>query len=125
MKNYFIGLHADFFGFMASLLCLIHCLCLPFLLSVLPLVGATYLENPMVEGGLLLLSLLVTGFAFRKHLKGSSIFQLPIYLALAGFVIIFSAGFTATEAAEISVKAIGVLLVCAAHFTHWKVMQSK
>ena len=120
MKNQFVGFHADFFGFLASLLCIIHCICVPFLISLMPLMGAAYLENPIFESGLILLSLVITGFAFRRNFKGAYIIQLPIVLASVGFLFIFIGSFSSTEAIELTVKSIGVLMVCIAHIVNWR-----
>lgn len=125
MKNYFVGFNVDFLGFVVSLLCIVHCLCLPFLVTVLPLLGASFLENPMVENGLLVASVMITIYALRHHFKGTFYTQLPILIASVGLIVIFSGSFFSTETAEISVKALGVLLVCTAHIFNWRSIHRK
>lgn len=125
MKNHFVGLNADFFGFVASMLCVIHCLCVPFIVTLMPLVGAAFLEDPRIEIGLILTSLIITGYAFRRNFKGAFIIQLPIVLASVGFLFIFIGSFASTEVLEISVKAVGVVLVCIAHVVNWRAMHRK
>ena len=117
-------MHADFIGFVASVLCIIHCLTFPFLISLMPLFGAAYLENPMIEMGFILFSLIVTAYALRNNFKGNRKRQLPLWMAAVGFIIIFAAGLTVTEAGEIIVKSIGVALVTSSHFVNWRILHS-
>ena len=125
MKNHFVGMNADFFGFIASMLCVIHCLCVPFIVSLMPLVGATFLEDTRIEIGLIVASLLITGYALRRNIKGAFIIQLPILIASVGFLFIFIGSFASTEVLEISVKSVGVVLVCIAHVVNWRAMHRK
>ena len=71
MKNQFVGLHPDFMGFSASLLCAVHCAALPFLLTLAPLAGLQFLRNPWVEYALILISFGIACYAlipgYRRH----------------------------------------------------------
>ncbi|MBD8488242.1 MerC domain-containing protein [Echinicola sp. CAU 1574] len=75
MKNSFVGIHLDFIGFSASVACAIHCVALPFLISVLPFIGLGFLMNHWIEYSVILLSFFLAVFAlshgFWNHHRNS------------------------------------------------------
>ncbi|HAA11802.1 MAG TPA: MerC domain-containing protein [Cytophagales bacterium] len=120
MKNKFIGLHLDFIGFSASMLCAIHCAAVPFLLTLAPLAGLQFLENPWIEYSIILLSLFIASNAlihgYRKHHKKS----LPLMIALAGFLLIGAGHGLATESQEIFLTSVGGVSIAIAHLINWR-----
>lgn len=120
MKNNFVGLHSDFIGFGLSMACLIHCIGLPFLLSLAPLTGLSFLQNPWIEYTIIIFSLLIASYAlvhgYRKHHKKPS----ALYVVSAGFIIIFLGHLTQVEWTELLLTTIGATLVASAHFINWK-----
>ncbi len=65
---------ADAVSMGLSIVCVIHCLLLPLFFTSLPFLGFELLENKVLEGMLVLFSVLVGGYAVRKgyihfHLK--------------------------------------------------------
>ncbi len=74
LKNETPGLksdHLDTAGAMASFLCALHCAVLPFVVTMLPLVGLGFLASEPVEWGLIAVSALLGTLSlclgFREH----------------------------------------------------------
>jgi hypothetical protein len=83
----------DTIGIGASLACAIHCALLPLLITVLPLLGSTILENEKLEYGLLSLSFLVGCLSlgrgyFRLHRRLA-----PLLIFTAGFALLLGGHF--------------------------------
>jgi len=120
MNNQFVGLHPDFMGFSASLLCALHCAALPFLLTLAPLAGLQFLGNSWVEYSLILLSFGIACYALipgyrRYHRK-----PLALILVIIGFLLIGVAHSLAPEAYEVVLTSSGAGLVAIAHLINWK-----
>jgi len=122
-KNQFVGLHLDFLGFSASMLCAIHCAALPFLLTLAPLAGLQFLENPWIEYTFIAVSLLIASNAlwhgYRKH------HQKPAALAVAliGFVLIGLGRVVEWELGEILFTSFGGVAIAIAHLINWRYIQ--
>ena len=120
MKNQFVGLHADFVGFSASLLCAVHCLALPFLLSLTPLAGAHFLHNHWFEYAIILLSFVVASYSlvhgYRKHHQN----LLPLIIVTAGFLLIGAGHFLPIKWSEALLTAAGGVTIALAHLLNWK-----
>ena len=120
MKHQLAGLHADFVGFSASLLCALHCAALPFLLSLAPLAGLQWLKTPKVEYTFLLISLGIACYALvpgyrRYHQK-----PLALIIVTAGFLLIGMAHFFLLEAYEAVFTAGGATIVALGHLVNRK-----
>ncbi len=119
-KSQFVGLHLDFIGFGASLLCALHCAALPLLLSLAPLAGLQVLENPKIEYAIILTSFFIASLSlghgyFRLHSK-----ILGLTILLLGFFAIGSAHFLVPEYYETMLTTAGAILVAMAHVVNWK-----
>jgi hypothetical protein len=119
MKNQFVGLHSDFIGFSASLLCALHCAALPFLLTMAPLAGIQFLGNPWVEKSMILLSFGIACYAlvpgYRLHRKPLALILVALGLSCIGF-----AHTVAPEDFEAVFTPIGGGLIAVAHLINWK-----
>jgi hypothetical protein len=117
MKNQFVGLHPDFVGFSASLLCAVHCAALPFLLTLAPLAGLQFLKNPWVEYTLILISFGIASYAlipgYRQHHRK----PLALLIVCLGFLLIGTARFIEPEAV---LTSSGAVLIAIAHLVNWK-----
>jgi len=120
MKNKFVGLHLDFIGFSASMLCAIHCAAIPFLLSLAPLAGLQFLENHWIEYTIIILSLIIASNAlvhgYRKHHKKVQ----ALLLALGGFLLIALGHIMHTESQEMVFASSGGVTIALAHLVNWK-----
>lgn len=112
-----IGVLLDKLGVAASWACAVHCLALPFLVGVLPLVGLSFLLSEATERVFIGISVVIAVFGllpayFREHGKLRSIF-----LAAAGIGLIVLTHFLFEEnlTAKITFLIVGALLISAAH----------
>ena len=126
MKNQFVGLHLDFIGFSASLLCALHCAALPFLLSLAPLAGLQFLDNPLIEYAIILLSFFIASNSlvrsYRKHHQN----LIALIVALVGFTLIGAGQFLEPEWKEVLLTSSGGATIAIAHLINWKfIKQSK
>jgi len=119
MKNQFVGFHVDFIGFSVSLLCAIHCAILPFLLSLIPLAGLQFLNNPWIEYIIILLSFCIASVAllngYLKHHRK----LLPLILLTIGFILISTGYFSEIAWAEIIFTASGGIAIAIGHFRNY------
>ena len=122
-KNQFIGLHLDFIGFSASMLCAVHCAALPFLLTLAPLAGLQFLDNPWVEYSFIFLSFLIASNAlvqgYRRHHQKIT----ALIVAFGGFVLIGFGQLLESEWSEILLTTCGGITIAIAHILNWKYIQ--
>jgi hypothetical protein len=105
------------FGMSLSLLCLLHCLALPWLLTSLPLVVAAALPealraNEWLHAALIAPVLLVSGPVLLRGRPRPG----RIALVLTAFTALTGALFVASEASEQALTVTGTLLLLAAHW---------
>lgn len=108
----------DGFAVAASVVCMVHCLALPLLLALLPVLSGTLVEG---EGfHLLVLALAVPTSAFAlwaSRNRGGS--NAPLLAGAAGLVLLALA-LLAGEAAERAITLAGSLLLAGAHMANWR-----
>ncbi|MFC6438748.1 MerC domain-containing protein [Bowmanella sp. JS7-9] len=107
----------DRFGIWISSLCALHCLLLPVLLPILPLIGASIFAEVWFERTILTLSLLVGSWAL---ISGYSRFHrqaYPLGLLLAGGLIYWNKDMFG-ESMEPFTIAVGALLLITAHVSN-------
>lgn len=108
----------DQFGMTASLACAIHCAALPFLITMLPLWGLSFLAERWVEITMICLSLLIGTYSlstsYPKHKK-----LLPLLTLITGFALI-AAGHYFIESLEAILIPLGGLTIAAAHLINWR-----
>jgi hypothetical protein len=111
---------ADRVGATASFLCAIHCALLPFVLTVLPLLGLGFLAGHRFERGFVMFAASLALFAlvggYRRHRR-----PLPLLLAVPGLLLLLL-GVTWASGYSILVHSVmvtcGGLLVASAHFVN-------
>ena len=122
MENKFFGFNWDFFGFVASLACALHCATVPLILTIGALGGLAWLEHPLVEGSFILLSLVLASWS----LLGSYIHQhrnlSALVTVLLGFVLIIASRFAAGSA-EVLLTVLGGLTIALAHYINWRTLK--
>lgn len=122
MKNRFAGLHIDFIGFVASLLCAVHCAALPFLLALSPLAGLQFLDNHWIEYAIILFSFVIASRAllqgYRYHKK-----LIPLILTVTGFAFIGLGQVIELEWMEALFMSIGGVTIATAHLINWKLLK--
>lgn len=111
---------ADRVGATASFLCAIHCALLPFVLTVLPLLGLGFLAGHRFERGFVMFAATLALFAlvggYRRHRR-----PLPLLLATPGLALLLL-GVTWAINYPILVHSVmvtcGGLLLASAHFVN-------
>lgn len=106
-------------GFYLSLICAIHCIATPILITLLPFLGSSFISDHSWEiwfiGGSLVLAGILLGRDFRKHQN-----PLPLYLLAASMIV---------KALEISwlghqfeflTGTLGALFIALAYYFNWK-----
>jgi hypothetical protein len=109
------------FGMGLSLLCLLHCLALPWLLASLPVMALAALpeglrENAWVHAALIAPVLLVSGPVLLRGQRGTG----QVALVIAAFAALIGGLFAASEAAEQGLTVAGTALLLAAHWYRLK-----
>ncbi|SDM70959.1 MerC mercury resistance protein [Catalinimonas alkaloidigena] len=123
MKDQFMGLHWDFVGFSASLLCAFHCAALPFLLSLAPLAGLQFLHTPWIEYTILLVSFLVASYALIQGYRRHHHKPTALLLVTFGFLLISTGHFLPGEWQELLLSSGGAILIALAHLLNWKLIR--
>ena len=111
---------ADRVGATASFLCAVHCALLPFVLTVLPLLGLGFLAGHRFERDFVMFAATLALFAllngYRRHRR-----PLPLLLAVPGLALLLL-GVTWAADYSIAVHSVmvtcGGLLVASAHFVN-------
>jgi hypothetical protein len=122
MENKFFGLNWDFFGFIASIACALHCATVPILLTIGALGGLAWLEHPLVEGFFIVLSLLLASWSLigsyiNQHRNPSALVTVVL-----GFLLIITSRFI-EGSAEAVLMVIGGLTIALAHYINWKLLK--
>lgn len=125
MKDQFAGFNIDFVGFITSLLCAIHCACLPLLLSLTSLVGLGFLNNPWIEYSIVLISLSIASYALILGYRRCHHKPLALIVVFNGFALIILGHFLNIEWIEITFTSSGAIAVASAHFINWKHIRHK
>jgi MerC mercury resistance protein len=115
-----LGTLVDRVGATASLLCAVHCVLLPFVLALLPLIGLEFLAGHTFErifvtsAALLASTSLIT--AYRRHRKPHALFLMVPGIALLVFGIAID--LDAHVVIHTTSVVTGGLLVASAHITN-------
>lgn len=115
----FFGLNLDFLGFSTSFLCAIHCMGLPFVLSLGLIGGSSWLLDETMELTFIFASIIIASFALGKsYLKEHRQIR-PLRWAFTGILFLLVSRFLETPA-EHYLTALGGFTIAYAHFINWK-----
>lgn len=112
------GASLDLYAAGLSTLCLVHCLALPILATLLPF-AAYFAENELVHQVLVLLALPVSLWVVRKvwSSAGSGPF---VAAALTGLGLLLLGAFVGPVSAyEVPITVVGAVLLGSAHLWRW------
>lgn len=102
-----------------SFACLVHCLALPILAAVSPLIGV-FAEQEWIHRVFVLLALPVSGFAIWRSLTGARSWSF-IALAVMGLALLIAGAFVeALEPNETALTVAGAVILTAAHILRWR-----
>ena len=113
----------DKLGIWVSGLCALHCLLLPLMLPVLPLIASSFLADAWFERTILSLSLIIgltallVGF-FKYHRQ-----LFPLYALISGGIIYWNKDIFGHEYEPVTI-AVGASLIIAAHLINLKLCRA-
>jgi hypothetical protein len=114
----------DKIGVSLSLLCAVHCISLPLLFTVAPLMSQSFLADPLLENILLIGSLLIAAYTLLRDYLHVHRRWTASYIALAGFVILFFAKWICPATLEPLMMTLGGLTTAFAYYINWKLKKS-
>ena len=107
----------DLIGSAVSWACVIHCLALPFFISLLPLVGLSFMLDESVEQAIISMSVLIAAASllpayFRQHGK---IRTIVLFIAGISLIVLSHLAFEEELTLQIPFLLAGAGLITAAH----------
>ncbi len=110
----------------ASLICAVHCAAMPLIITLLPLIGLSFLANEWVEWTLIGISAVLgvssLCLGYRQHRSRRALAMLSVGLAL--IVIGHIAEKHVTSAYGVSLLVLGGCTVASAHFVNRRLCNS-
>lgn len=112
----------DKVGTFASLACAVHCLLIPFILTVLPLIGLGFLTEPHFEIGMIVFAVAVAtmSLCWGSHIHGTKKTLLFVAAALLFFIV----GHSLHSPGHWYFMALGGLCLVAGHLLNRKLCHS-
>lgn len=110
----------DKVGFFLSLACAVHCASMPLLIAVIPLIGAGFLHNPVVEMALISTTVLIAGSILIKDYVQIHKNFTPIGLLLLGIFAKLSGIFIFGHQYEPVVITSGAAFILLAYIANWR-----
>lgn len=111
-------INLDKIGMTTSILCAIHCLALPFLLTAGLISGLSWLNHHAVEWGLIIFAIIVAGMSFSNSYWYNHQSILPIFVAAVGCILLLSSRMIEGDL-EHTITALGGLILAGAHYINW------
>jgi hypothetical protein len=112
-----IKVNWDGLGIATSLICAIHCIVLPLVLTSLPLFGINIVHNHLFEWGMIILAFCIGVYALLHGYKTHHKNVLPVLLFTAGFILLTAKQFFLSV--ENYFVAPAVILIISAHFYNY------
>lgn len=106
-------------GFYLSILCAIHCIATPLLITLIPFLGGSLLADHTWElwfiGGSLVLANIILMIDYKKHLNA-----IPLLLLMLSLLIKLSEIVWFADKYELITGGLGGLLIASAYYINWK-----
>ena len=115
-----IGL--DFTGFMASMICAVHCSVVPILVSMGVLGAGHWLENGLIDFAIVILGLVVAFVSLMKEYKKHHSLQ-PIMIASFGFLMLGYGLVQHSQGSHSILSVIGGVTLAIAHIVNWRMVK--
>ena len=113
----------DLVAISSALICAVHCLLVPIILSISTLSSLHFIKNPYIEWVFifagLVFALISIWSSFRKYRK-----KRPLITAVVGFILIGLSRFDFTESWELINTVTGTSLIASAHYFNWKLLNT-
>jgi hypothetical protein len=110
----------DKVGFFLSLLCAVHCASMPLLIAIIPLIGAEFLHNPLLELILIGTTVIIAGAILIKDYLHIHKSFAPIGLLLIGIAAKLSGIFIFGQQYEPVVVTSGAAFILLAYIANWR-----
>jgi hypothetical protein len=114
----------DGVGFTASTFCAIHCAAMPFVATLLPLIGLGFLAEPWVELSITIFSIAIGIASLLPSYRNYHQNKAPLLFLIIGFAFIFGAHFLGFHEHEPILVPLGGLSVASAHYLNWKLSRT-
>lgn len=114
----------DIIAVTSAVLCALHCVALPILLSFSTFTGLYILHNPLIEWFFIafgLLLIIVSLWPSFRKIHGS---KLPLWFAGVGFLFIIASRLDFSEWWEAGNTVLGACLVAYAHYKNWLLLKN-
>ncbi|MCS6988283.1 MAG: MerC domain-containing protein [Chloroherpetonaceae bacterium] len=122
-RHLFDIVNLDALGFSASAICALHCLAMPFVITLLPVIGLSFLAHPAFEASLIVSGLLIGALSlwhgYSKHHRS----LLPMAILSAGFGLIALGHLEALERFEFFIVFFGASCVAVSHVLNHRLMK--
>ncbi len=124
MKSQFLSFNLDLWGFVASMLCALHCTALPIMLTVSSLGVLSFLDNIWVEIIMIGIALVVAttsllnGF-WRHHHRSRAMVLASMGFMMIGLGLVWEGIWW-----EAALSGFGGILVAVSHFINWRLIRS-
>lgn len=122
MRNRLMNLPLDIFGILASLLCAIHCLALPLLLSLSSLAFLDFLAYPWIEYLVIVISVFFAFYSLLPAYRYQHEKSTPLILVVLGFLLIAIGQFELFTAPELAFTSSGAFFIAFAHAVNWRLV---
>jgi len=113
----------DIIAISSSLMCAVHCVAAPIVLSLGTFSSIHFLANPFIEMIFICLGLVFVLASLWPSYQKIHRKLMPLQFATLGFIFIGLSRLHFTDLWEISTTIIGTLLVSLAHFFNWKLLR--
>jgi hypothetical protein len=124
-QRFFDFINLDALGFSASAICAVHCLLMPFVITLLPVIGLSFLAHPAFESSLIVSGLIIGAFSLSHGYLKHHHNLLPILTLSLGFGIIAVGHLEQVEDFESFIVSFGASLVAASHVLNYRMMKMK
>jgi len=118
----FIGNNLDFWGFIASFACAVHCAAIPLLLLFGSMGSFAWVATHEVELGFILISLAMAYWSLWVSFKNHHGKNRAIRTALVGFSFLLVSRLVGHDVGDMLV-VIGGLIIAYAHYINWRLLQ--
>ncbi|MFN7116212.1 MAG: MerC domain-containing protein [Saprospiraceae bacterium] len=122
MKQKFISTHLDFLGFSASMLCALHCMAIPLVMTIGALSGLAWLENPWIEATFIGLSFVIATWSLTRSYLLHHHHLTAIRIVALGFALILVSRFVEHHWEPIF-AAVGGITIAGAHWKNWQLQK--
>jgi energy-converting hydrogenase Eha subunit A len=112
-------INLDFAGFAASLICALHCIAIPIVLSLGLVNGSHFLHNHYFDTAIIAIGIVIASMSLLGDYKIHKS-KLPIGLIAFGFTTLILGLKLGHDLPHVVMSVVGSGFVASAHFINWK-----